>query len=137
MLADGDGGLKGGHAVFCDPGLHGGFVVGRGRPFVRQQQVVQTGDEIELDLPALVGLQARMLDALWPLIRPGGLLVYATCSLLDQENAAQISAFLARHGDAQDDTPPDTGDVPVTAGAQLLSGTGQHDGFYIARLRKR
>lgn len=88
------------------------------------------------DLPALVGLQARMLDALWPLIRPGGLLVYATCSLLDQENAAQISAFLARHGDAQDDTPPDTGDVPVTAGAQLLSGTGQHDGFYIARLRK-
>jgi len=88
------------------------------------------------DLPALVGLQARMLDALWPLIRPGGLLVYATCSLLDQENAAQISAFLARHSDAQDDTPPDTGDVPVTAGAQLLSGTGQHDGFYIARLRK-
>lgn len=92
------------------------------------------------DLTALVSLQARMLDALWPLIRPGGMLVYATCSLLDQENAAQISAFLTRHSDARDDTPPGTGSVPVSAGAQLFpptpAGAGQHDGFYMARLRK-
>lgn len=93
------------------------------------------------DLPVLVSLQARMLDALWPLIRPGGMLVYATCSLLTQENASQISAFLARHSDAHDDTPPGMGSVPVSAGAQLFppapAGAGQHDGFYMARLRKQ
>ncbi|MCH8542290.1 MAG: 16S rRNA (cytosine(967)-C(5))-methyltransferase RsmB [Alcanivorax sp.] len=93
------------------------------------------------DIPALVGLQARMLDALWPLISPGGMLVYATCSTLMAENAAQVSAFLARQGDARDDTPgtlgsETLGDLPVSAGAQLLPQEGRHDGFYVARLRK-
>ena len=88
------------------------------------------------DIPALAGLQARMLDALWPLIRPGGLLVYATCSTLMQENAAQVSAFLARQGDARDDTAQVDGDVAVEAGQQLLPADGAHDGFYLARLRK-
>ncbi|WP_111657784.1 16S rRNA (cytosine(967)-C(5))-methyltransferase RsmB [Isoalcanivorax indicus] len=88
------------------------------------------------DLPTLAGLQARMLDALWPLIRPGGLLVYATCSTLTQENAAQVSAFLARQGDARDDTAQVSGDVAVQAGAQWLPREGGHDGFYLARLRK-
>ena len=87
------------------------------------------------DIPALCGLQADMLDALWPLIAPGGVLVYATCSILPQENSEQVAAFLARHADARDDTPA----FAVSAGGpgcQLLPGTGEFDGFYFCRLQK-
>src|SRR5690606_26511971 len=47
------------------------------------------------DLAALTALQARLLDALWPLLAPGGVLLYATCSILAAENQAQVAAFLA------------------------------------------
>src|SRR5690606_16776652 len=47
------------------------------------------------DIPALAAQQARLLDALWPLLAPGGRLLYATCSVLRAENAAQVGAFLA------------------------------------------
>jgi 16S rRNA (cytosine967-C5)-methyltransferase len=49
------------------------------------------------DLAALIGLQARLLDRAALLTRPGGLLVYATCSLEPEEGEQQIEAFLARH----------------------------------------
>src|SRR5690606_6032593 len=50
----------------------------------------------ESDIAALRATQARLLDALWPLLARGGALVYATCSILRNENAGQIEAFLAR-----------------------------------------
>jgi 16S rRNA (cytosine967-C5)-methyltransferase len=53
----------------------------------------------ETDLAELVPKQARILDAAQRLVRPGGRLVYATCSLLRQENEQQIDGFLARHAD--------------------------------------
>ncbi len=87
------------------------------------------------DIPALCGLQADMLDALWPLIAPGGVLVYATCSILPEENSEQIAAFLARHADARDDTPA-LADAAGGPGCQLLPGTGDYDGFYFCRLQK-
>jgi 16S rRNA (cytosine967-C5)-methyltransferase len=50
------------------------------------------------DIPALARIQAELLDALWPLLKPGGRLLYATCSVFKAEGQAQIDAFLQRHG---------------------------------------
>ncbi|MDC8802114.1 16S rRNA (cytosine(967)-C(5))-methyltransferase RsmB [Halomonas pacifica] len=89
------------------------------------------------DIPRLATLQARLLDALWAKLAPGGTLLYATCSVLPEENADQIQAFLARTPDAEVTTP---GDVawgrPAGAGRQLLPEEDSHDGFFYARLHK-
>ena len=89
------------------------------------------------DIDDLRGLQSRMLDAIWPLIKPGGVLVYATCSILPEENSKQVCDFLARHADADKDTPRVASSVSAPVGCQLLPQPGGHDGFYFARLRKR
>jgi 16S rRNA (cytosine967-C5)-methyltransferase len=88
------------------------------------------------DIPVLAGTQARLPDALWPLLRSGGRLVYATCSLLADENARQIDAFLARHADAHAVRPA----LPwraAGAGVQNLPGESGMDGFFYAVLEKR
>ena len=90
----------------------------------------------EADIPALAATQAKLLDASWPLLARGGVLLYATCSILREENAAQVDAFLAR--------TPDAALAPLDAsfghdtgfGAQRLPGEGGMDGFFYARLRK-
>ncbi|MBB3232442.1 16S rRNA (cytosine(967)-C(5))-methyltransferase RsmB [Halomonas stenophila] len=90
------------------------------------------------DIPRLAELQARLLDNLWPLLSPGGTLLYATCSVLPEENADQVQAFLERTPDAEVTTP--TGLAwgrPAGAGRQLLPSLDSHDGFFYARLRKR
>lgn len=87
------------------------------------------------DLAALVATQARLLDALWPLLAPGGRLTYATCSVLALENQAQIAAFLSRTPLArvQESAACDWG-VPASPGRQNLSGQDGGDGFYYATL---
>lgn len=81
-------------------------------------------------------LQARILDALWPLLAPGGVLLYSTCSILPDENDALVAAFLARTPSAEE-WPLDVGwGHPRRCGRQLLPGEGSHDGFYYARLRR-
>ena len=87
------------------------------------------------DIPALVRTQARILDALWPLLAPGGRLVYATCSVLAAENADQVSRLLARRADAAVSAVLLPGWRAVAAGGmQNLPGESGMDGFYYAVL---
>lgn len=89
------------------------------------------------DIASLAGLQARLLDNLWPLLVEGGTLVYATCSVLPEENADVIRAFLARTPDARATTPDDVTWGQVSGdGRQLFPQLESHDGFFYARLQK-
>lgn len=89
------------------------------------------------DLDALGATQARLLDALWTTVAPGGVLLYATCSILKTENEVQIDAFLARTPDAQAEPLDERYGRVAGAGRQRLPGERAYDGFYYARLRKR
>jgi len=90
----------------------------------------------ESDLAPLVALQARLLDATWPLLRPGGVLLYTTCSILPEENAGQVEAFLARTPDARPDPLPEAFGHAAGPGRQRLTGEDGMDGFFYARLCK-
>ncbi|MDH4573862.1 16S rRNA (cytosine(967)-C(5))-methyltransferase RsmB [Salinicola acroporae] len=90
------------------------------------------------DIAELAALQSRLLDTLWSKLAPGGVLLYATCSVLPAENEAQIDAFLARTPEADADTPRELDwGRPSGPGRQLLPTPAGHDGFFYARLRKR
>ena len=90
----------------------------------------------ESDIAALVDTQSKLLDATWPLLASGGVLLYATCSILRAENSAQVEAFLARTPDAAM-APLDTVYGHDTGfGHQRLPGEEGMDGFFYARLRK-
>ena len=84
----------------------------------------------------MTALQARLLDALWPLLRTGGRLVYATCSVLKDENEHQIDAFLARTPDAHPVALPDHFGRVSGAGRQRFPGEDGGDGFFHAALEK-
>jgi len=83
-----------------------------------------------------VQAQRELLTALWPLLKPGGRLVYATCSILKRENSTQIQQFLARHGDATEQTPAVEWGLVEPLGRQILPGEAQMDGFFYAVLHK-
>jgi 16S rRNA (cytosine967-C5)-methyltransferase len=119
-----------------------------GRPFERilldapcsGSGVIRRHPDIKLlrrpaDIGALAARQAALLDALWPLLAPGGRLLYATCSVLKAENAGQAAAFLARHPEARavDLGEPGWG-RRSGPGRQLLTGEAGVDGFYYACL---
>lgn len=85
------------------------------------------------DIAALVTVQRNLLQTLWPLLKPGGLLLYATCSILPDENSDNIQWFLEQQTNAEA--------VPLGLGLsgndiQLFPTPGSHDGFFYAKLRK-
>jgi 16S rRNA (cytosine967-C5)-methyltransferase len=93
------------------------------------------------DIPALAATQAGLLDALWPLLVPGGRLLYCTCSLFRAEGQDQIDAFLQRHGDAfLPASPPSPGhllplpDNDKTPSAGLSAAAA--DGFFLTLIEK-
>ena len=92
----------------------------------------------EADLAQLSAQQDRLLQALWPLLRPGGHLLYCTCSVFAQEGRERVQAFLARHSDAIP-CPAPGHILPCAGEAAAASGdnAGCDDGFYYALLRKR
>ena len=82
------------------------------------------------DIAALARTQSRLLDALWPLLRPGGRLLYCTCSVFRAEGSAQIDAFLQRQPGARSvDDPPSPGHL-------LPLPDNPHDGFFYALIEK-
>ncbi|MGE8437877.1 MAG: 16S rRNA (cytosine(967)-C(5))-methyltransferase RsmB [Pseudomonas palmensis] len=88
------------------------------------------------DIAALASLQGELLDALWPTLEVGGILLYATCSTLPTENTEVIEAFLARTPGARElDLATEAG-IRQPHGRQLLAQEGGHDGFYYAKLIK-
>jgi 16S rRNA (cytosine967-C5)-methyltransferase len=85
-------------------------------------------------LERLIALQQRLLDIAAELVRPGGRLVYAVCSLLSREGAGQIEAFLSRHSSwIMQETPIAAGRLDG-AGRLLTPGHDRTDGFFVARL---
>lgn len=89
------------------------------------------------DIARLVELQAGILDALWSLLKPGGMLIYATCSVLPEENQQQVAHFLARHADAKEAVIEATWGCAVNPGRQILPYQDGMDGFYYARIIKQ
>ncbi|MDB5890179.1 MAG: rRNA ((967)-C(5))-methyltransferase [Polaromonas sp.] len=91
------------------------------------------------DIAQLAAIQAKVLSALWPLLRPGGRLVYCTCSVFLAEGNDQIQTFVAHHTDAV--LRPSPGHLlPQTAAPGMVfpdNLAGDHDGFYYALLEKR
>jgi 16S rRNA (cytosine967-C5)-methyltransferase len=81
-------------------------------------------------------LQARLLQNLWPLLAPGGKLLYATCSILPQENADLAAAFIACQKDAEHLPIKAEWGRPAGPGRQILPGEADMDGFYYACLTK-
>ncbi|KJK06810.1 MULTISPECIES: 16S rRNA (cytosine(967)-C(5))-methyltransferase RsmB [Pseudomonas] len=88
------------------------------------------------DIPALAALQGELLDALWPTLEVGGILLYATCSSLPTENTEVIEAFLARTPGARELDLATQAGLRQPHGRQLLAQEGGHDGFYYAKLIK-
>jgi 16S rRNA (cytosine967-C5)-methyltransferase len=84
--------------------------------------------------------QARLFAACWPLLAPGGALLYATCSVFAAENEGVVGPFVAAHADALRESL-NLPDAVARRGGQLLpspeaAGHNQ-DGFFYALLRKR
>ena len=87
------------------------------------------------DIRELAELQGRILAALWPRLKKGGTLLYATCSVLPEENRDQVHAFLAATKGARL-VPLHEQDTPAAPGRQFLPGEAGMDGFYYAKLLK-
>ena len=94
------------------------------------------------DIDDLSGRQERILAALWPLLAPGGRLLYVTCSVLAAENDDVVQCFLAAHDDAVEDTVLPNNNIrdlmrKTAYGYQVLPGTADMDGFYYACFVKK
>lgn len=87
-------------------------------------------------LNSLCVLQQGILQSLWPLLAPGGKLLYITCSILEQENDAQADAFLRSRQDAENCTPQVEWARAGKHGVQVLPGDNDMDGFYYACIQK-
>jgi 16S rRNA (cytosine967-C5)-methyltransferase len=83
-----------------------------------------------------IELQERLLQRLWPLLDAGGILLYATCSVLKDENCRQIEQFVGHRSDADLMAIDADWGHPLEYGRQILPGEQDMDGFFYARLRK-
>ena len=91
---------------------------------------------------ALCETQKKLLDTCCRYVKPGGTLVYSTCSMLKDENERQIARFLAEHPDFAVDALPETVPAALRAqagayGLQLLPHRDHVEGFFVARMQRR
>lgn len=90
----------------------------------------------EAEVTEITHLQRALLESLWPLLAPQGLLVYATCSILKEENELQIAQFVAKHPDCQVVTGQKSWGRVTGYGWQIFPGENNRDGFFYSVLRK-
>ena len=95
----------------------------------------------EEDIPAIVDTQGRLIDTVCRYVRPGGALVYSTCSLLPEENADRVRAFLQAHPNftlepLPTSFPAELRERQTACGLQLLGCRDGVEGFFIARMRR-
>jgi 16S rRNA (cytosine967-C5)-methyltransferase len=91
----------------------------------------------ESDIMPLLAQQRNMLDAVWRLLKPGGKMLYSTCSVFKDENEVQVAKFLERHPDCAEMTINDAEwGEPRPHGRQILTGSDNMDGFYYGLLTK-
>ena len=90
----------------------------------------------ESDIALLADQQLRILQGLWPLLKSGGSLLYATCSIIDEENSQVLQRFLTAQSDAVPSSLEMPGSGTVTVGHQLLPSAGGTDGLFYATLKK-
>jgi len=88
------------------------------------------------DLQGYASTQNAIIDSLWQTLKPGGTMVYATCSILPAENAERMQAFFDRTPDAQELDPGEKLGLRCTFGRQRLPGTHTGDGFYYCVARR-
>ncbi|HVE44920.1 MAG TPA: 16S rRNA (cytosine(967)-C(5))-methyltransferase RsmB [Gammaproteobacteria bacterium] len=88
------------------------------------------------DIIVLSQTQQHLLAKLWPLLKPGGTLLYVTCSILPSENTVVLESFLNTHPDAREKKINATWGLACAIGRQILPGMHQMDGFYFACLEK-
>ncbi|KAA1174173.1 16S rRNA (cytosine(967)-C(5))-methyltransferase RsmB [Marinobacter salinexigens] len=90
----------------------------------------------ESDITPLAAIQLGLLKAMWSILKPGGRLVYATCSVFPQENHRIIQRFLKQQESAVLIEPDVQWGRDMGAGRQLLPDPDSHDGFFYAVLEK-
>ena len=95
-------------------------------------KLLRTNDEIK----AVTQLQHDLLHALWPLLAPGGIMVYATCSVMPEENEQQIATFIEQHNDCQYVEESKPWGHSTGHGWQILPGENNMDGFFYSVLKK-
>ena len=88
------------------------------------------------DIAALNEIQQRLLEQLWTLLKPGGLLLYMTCSILPAENQHRIQQFLLAQADASTADFIHPNALQLEFGKQTLPGVHSMDGFYYCLLHK-
>lgn len=89
------------------------------------------------DMTELITLQQALLHNLWAMLKPGGTLLYATCSIFREENDLQIDSFFRTHSDAEEKVIQANWGRSMSYGRQILPGEHQMDGFYYAQLIKQ
>jgi 16S rRNA (cytosine967-C5)-methyltransferase len=104
--------------------------------------VIRRNPDIKLhrqahDIKQLSQLQLHMLNALWPTLNPGGLLLYSTCSIIPEENEKVIALFCQSEQTAQHQPIDAAWGIPRPFGRQLFPQENGHDGFYYALLVKK
>ncbi len=88
------------------------------------------------DIDKLAAIQGQILASLWQTLKPGGILLYATCSILSDENDEIIKNFVRSHNDAEVRTIDANWGVATDHGRQLFPRVNGNDGFYYSRLSK-